>query len=86
MGRCFTEPPVSTADLGQKMRKQGLSYSASGSLERGMKEMNTAANHSSQFTGSFSKPGLGFSALWRRGRQPVSQQHSYSTEMLSFTR
>lgn len=38
-----------------------------------MKEMNTAANHSSLFTGSFSKPGLCLSGLWRRGGKPVTR-------------
>lgn len=50
----------SAAVLRQKMWKQGLPFSTTGSVESGMKEMNAPANHSSQFTGSFSKPLLAF--------------------------
>lgn len=68
MGRRFTESPVKqqpifclrATALRQKMWKQGLPYSTTGSLESGMKEMNAAANHFSLFTGSFSKPLLAF--------------------------
>lgn len=80
MGLCFTETSVSTTALRQKTWKQGLLYSTTGSLESGMKEMNTAANHSSLFTGSFSKPLLCLSALWRRGRKLVRRHALVSSE------
>lgn len=73
MGRCFTEVSVSITAFRQKMWKRGLPYSTTGSLESGMKEMNAAANHSSLFTGSFSKTLLCLSVLWRRGRRLVSR-------------
>lgn len=92
IGCCLTEFALSTAALRQKIWKQGLLYSTTGSLESGMKEMNTAANHSSLLAGSFSKPLLCLSALWRRGGRLViqlalgsSQYTDGFTHLLTFT-
>lgn len=41
-----------------------------------MKEMNAAANHSSLFTGSFSKPLLAFQLFGRAGGGELVNQHA----------
>lgn len=73
---------LSTAALRQKMWKKGLPYSTKGSLESGMKEMNTAVNHSTLFTGSCSRPLLCLSALWRRGGRLVIQHALGSSQYM----
>lgn len=64
---CFAQPPVRFSDKDVK----GAPLCSHRILGKCMKEMNTAANHCSLFTGSFSKPGLCLSGLWRRGGKPI---------------